>query len=139
MEADEVDIKMTLRKIGDKSLRRAVLEWLRKSMRDRRTSESFAKSNPDIEITPSQLKLCHRMNKAGFTLRQIEKIMHLVPNEGNNAYRCIKMYEQKLLEEQAQTQNPINKAFIQKVLETLTLPSVKDQKKNLQEAISMLP
>jgi|SRR3990172_9302682 len=137
MDAEEVKLQRTLEKIRDRSLRSMAQEWLQRNIPLRRTSESFANQNPDLAITDIQIKLCYKLHKNGCTLRQIERIMHLKPAGGNNAYRCIKLYERKLLEARAARQKPVESTFAKAVLEVLTVP-VEDRKEKLQQAMRML-
>ena len=137
MDPEEVRLERTLQKIPSRSLRSTACEWLKRKIPLRRTSESFADENPDLAITNTQIKLCYKLRQSGCTLRQIERIMHLVPNSGNNAHRCIKLYEQRLLEAQAARQQPAESVFAKAIFEVLTVP-VEDRKKKLQQAIKVL-
>lgn len=149
MNRERVKIERTLQKIPDKSLQELAYDWLRRNMPSRKTSEAFANDNPKLAITDTQLKLCYMLHKNECTLRQIERIMHLAPAGGNNAFRCIKLYERKLLEEQVKqyeqklsepqvSQKPIEMDFAKAILEILTVP-VENRKEKLQQVIRSLP
>lgn len=143
MSQEKVKLERTLQRITDKDLQSAAYKWLRRNMPLRKTSEAFANKYPERAITDTQLKLAYKLHKSGCTLRQIEQIMHLVPNGGNNAHRCIKAYEQKLLEARAARSDVVaaekspETTLAKTILEALALP-VEDRKEKLQQAVAIL-
>lgn len=83
------------------SVRRRAARWYHStvSYRDKKTgrtehgrrgSESFAAKYPDIAVTPKQDAFMWELhNHYGLSFREVEAIMKLRANQGNDAQRCI--------------------------------------------------
>lgn len=79
-------------------LRRLARRWFHKTLNGdrypyRHGSDSFARGNPELAVTPEQRALMYELNQEGCSFREIEEIMHLAPNSGNDAYRCCQQHE----------------------------------------------
>lgn len=63
--------------------------WLSKRVGDRRGSVYFARENPRSGVTKEQRQFMRQLHKYGVSFRAIETIMHLVPQDGNDAQRQV--------------------------------------------------
>lgn len=67
----------------------------------RHSSEQHARQNPDFGVTNEQRALMFELKSEGCSFREIEEIMHLYPESGNDAYRAVKHWERLLSEGRA--------------------------------------
>ncbi len=78
-------------------LRRLARRWFHRTWNGspfyRHGSDAFARKYPEMEVTPEQRALMFELQQEGCSYREIEEIMHLYPNSGNDAYRCVKQHE----------------------------------------------
>lgn len=63
----------------------------------RHCSNKWAKNHPETAVTPKQRELAYKAQKAGCSYREIEGILHLGPDNGMDAYRCVKQHAAFLL------------------------------------------
>lgn len=62
---------------------------VRKPYPYRRGSESYAEEHPEFGVPTDQREFMYTLNQHGMSFREIEAIMHLFPQQGNDAQRCI--------------------------------------------------
>jgi hypothetical protein len=71
-------------------LRVKARNWLGKRVMDRYGSGSFLSRCPQRAVSDQQKVLMRDFHRAGLSFRVIERVMHLVPNSGNGAQRCVR-------------------------------------------------
>jgi hypothetical protein len=71
-------------------LRVKARSWMKKRVMDRYGSGTFNSRHPQRAVTERQKLLMRELHNAGLSFRVIERVMHLVPNSGNGAQRCVR-------------------------------------------------
>jgi len=79
-------------------LRRIARRWFHRTLNGdpfyRHGSDAFARKHPEFAVTPEQRAFMYELQQEGCSYREIEEILHLYPNSGNDAYRCVNQHNE---------------------------------------------
>lgn len=68
----------------------------RKAYPYRHGSDQYGKDHSEFAVDDEQRELMFDLNQEGCSFREVEAIMHLIPNSGNDAQRCINKHIEAL-------------------------------------------